>query len=102
MRDFLQLNLAEFMSTKAVRFKENRKYQYMQIVKMENDPVYVDNILKVEKEDILNEYLRKVNQYQQELELYNSAGFTLTDTPALIDVPRENLILIEDTYPLIE
>ncbi|MFD1603009.1 recombinase family protein [Flavobacterium artemisiae] len=87
---------------KAVRFKENRKYQYMQIVKMENDPVYVDNILKVEKEDILNEYLRKVNQYQQELELYNSAGFTLTDTPALIDVPRENLILIEDTYPLIE
>lgn len=85
---------------KAVRFKENRKYQYMQIVKMENDPVYVDNILKVEKEDILNEYNHKVSQYQQELELYNSAGFTLTDTPSIIDVPKENLILIEDTYPL--
>jgi len=87
---------------KAVRFKGNRKYQYMQIVKMENDPVYVDNILMVEKEDILNEYHHKVHQYQQELELYNSAGFTLTDTPQLIDVPKENLILIEDAYPLTE
>ena len=56
----------------------------------------------VEKEGILNEYHHKVDQYQQELELYNSAGFTLTDTPQLIDVPNENLILIEDTYPLTE
>lgn len=109
---FINLNGVSLTSTvktiinvggiKAVRFKENRKYQYMQIVKMENDPVYVDNIMKVEKEDILNEYHRKADQYQQELELYNSAGFTLTDTPALIDVPKENLILIEDTYPLTE
>lgn len=87
---------------KAVKFKDNREYQYMQIVKMENDPVYVDNILMIEKDDILSEYQHKVYQHQQELELYNSAGFTLTSTPALIDVPKENLVLIEDTYLITE
>lgn len=44
----------------------------------------------VEKEDILNEFHYKFHQYEQELELYNSAGFTLTDTPKLIDVPKKN------------
>ena len=46
----------------------------------------------VEKEDILNEYRHKFYQYEKELELYNSAGFTLTDTPALIinSLSKEN------------
>lgn len=56
----------------------------------------------VEKEDILNKYHHKFYQCKQELELYNSAGFILTDTPTLIYVLKENSILIEDTYPIIE
>ncbi len=78
---------------RAVRHKSRQVYQYFPILKMENDPVFKNNVLMVDTNDILQEFEYQITAHK---ETDGTLGRGMTK------IKQENLILMEDSYPLTE
>ncbi len=72
---------------RSVSFNTKKKYKYIGITKMENDPVFKNNTFLMNKNEILEE-LENIIFYsnQEESELFNK--------PKFIEVPEENYLYI--------
>ncbi|MDQ8012970.1 MAG: recombinase family protein [Flavobacterium nitrogenifigens] len=67
------------------------KYQYVPYYKMASDPIYKNNILLVDTDEILEELQATMNIYDAIVDKMHHS---------LITIKKENLVLIEDKYPI--
>ncbi|MFV8366216.1 recombinase family protein [Flavobacterium sp. XS1P27] len=71
---------------RAVRYNSNKVYQYLDVVKMINDPVFKDNILMNDIDDILNEFESEIRYYTESVGIFGLP---------LVTIDKENYLYIK-------